>query len=356
MTTTSPDPVAALRGRFCSRLVLHAHQRHAGNYAAYRYGPEAAGSVQVGQLGGWMAFIHAHMADLAWLWDELEDDASRDVLLECMLFNSLGHHCVKRAANTGAYEAAVAAMPGCGLVRVEALGVARVGPAELHQLRFTERDLRMWATGGSPLSLLVHKQYRFARGGVSACERPGDIVLDCGACWGDTTLWYAEGVGPEGRVIAFEFVPENLAILEHNRQLNPLLTDRIHIVPRPVGARTGDKLRFLAKGPGSHESAGGGVVAETIAIDDLVRDGTVPRVDLIKLDVEGAEAGALRGAAETIRRFQPRLAVSVYHRPGDWWQLARLVRELGPEYRLFMDHHTIYGEETMLYAVPPAQG
>lgn len=352
MGVTSVDPVEALRQQFSARLVLHAHQRHANNHADYRFGAEAAGSVAVGQLGGWMSFIHAHMADLAWLWSALEDDASRDVLLECMLFNSLGHHCVKRAANTQAYQAAVATMPGCGLVAVEARGVARVGLAELHQLRFGERNLRMWATGGSPISLLVHRQYRFERGGASACERPGDVVLDCGACWGDTTLWYAAGVGPEGRVFAFEFVPENLAILEQNRQLNPALADRIQIVPRPVGARSGEALRFQAKGPGSHESADGEVVAETIAIDDLVRDGVVPRVDLIKFDVEGAEAGALRGAAETIRRFRPRLAVSVYHRPGDWWELARLVRSLDPGYRLFMDHHTIYGEETMLYAIP----
>jgi len=352
MAATPVDPVEALRQRFCSELVIRAHQRHADNHATHRYGSDAASSLQVGPLAGWMAFLHAHMGDLAWLWEALADDESRSVLLECMLFNSLGHHCVKRRTNTPAYQAAVARMPGCGLVQVEAEGVARVGSAELHQLYFAERGLRMWATGGSPISLLVHKQYRFQRGADAACERPGDIVLDCGACWGDTTLWYAAGVGQEGRVLAFEFIPENLAILEQNRHLNPELSDRIEIIAQPVGARSGDVLRFNPKGPGSHQSEAGTVSAETVAIDDLLARGVVPRVDLIKLDVEGAEASALAGAAETIRRFRPRLAISVYHRPGDWWSLARLVRSLDPTYRLYLDHHTIHREETMLYAVP----
>lgn len=352
MSAPTSDPIEALRQRFCTELVIRAHQRHADNHATYRYGAAAASSVQVGPLAGWMAYLHAHMGELAWLWGALADDRSREVLLECMVFNSLGHHCVKRGTNTPAYQSAVARMPGCGLVQVEAEAVARVGSTELHQLYFPQRRLRMWATGGSPISLLVHKQYRFERGPDTACEQPGDVVLDCGACWGDTTLWYASGVGADGRVLAFEFIPENLAILEHNRDLNPELGRRIDIIAQPVGARSGDRLRFNPKGPGSHESDEGTVTAETVAIDDLVARGVVPRVDLIKLDVEGAEAAALRGAAETIRRFRPRLAVSVYHRPGDWWSLARLVRALDPGYRLYLDHHTIHREETMLYAVP----
>jgi len=81
-----------------------------------------------------------------------------------------------------------------------------------------------------------------------------------------------------------------------------------------------------------------------------VQSEALEAVDFIKMDIEGSEDAALRGATHTIRRFHPKLAISAYHLPGDWWTLARRVRAIDPAYRLYFDHHTIYGEETVLYA------
>ena len=52
-------------------------------------------------------------------------------------------------------------------------------------------------------------------------------------------------------------------------------------------------------------------------MDELGGDGVVPRVDFIKVDVEGADLGVLESAAETIRSQRPRLAIACYHRPDD---------------------------------------
>ena len=74
----------------------------------------------------------------------------------------------------------------------------------------------------------------------------------------------------------------------------------------------------------------------TVATDtvDRLLDGRC--VDYIKLDVEGAEAEALRGAAETIRSYRPALRVAAYHRPEDMFLLPHLLTELCPHYRLFL--------------------
>ena len=80
----------------------------------------------------------------------------------------------------------------------------------------------------------------------------------------------------------------------------------------------------------------------------------LPIFDFIKMDIEGAERVALAGATQTLRRFRPRLAISVYHRVDDIWAVPIWLGGLGLGYRFYLDHYTIHHEETVLYAVAHA--
>ena len=72
---------------------------------------------------------------------------------------------------------------------------------------------------------------------------------------------------------------------------------------------------------------------------------------LIKMDVEGAEREAICGAAQTIRRYHPRLNIAAYHRGADFFQLPLLVHGLCPSYRLYLRHHPyVPAWDTNLYA------
>ena len=81
-------------------------------------------------------------------------------------------------------------------------------------------------------------------------------------------------------------------------------------------------------------------------IDELGLD----RVDFIKLDIEGAELDALRGAPPDPLRDRPRLAISLYHRPEDWTTIPRFLADLDRSYRFSLGHFTIHAEETVLFA------
>jgi hypothetical protein len=70
-------------------------------------------------------------------------------------------------------------------------------------------------------------------------------------------------------------------------------------------------------------AADGGTEIEVTTIDDVVGE---ERVMFIKMNIEGAEIDALKGATRTIRRWRPKLAISAYHRPSDLWRIPRLVR------------------------------
>jgi hypothetical protein len=69
-------------------------------------------------------------------------------------------------------------------------------------------------------------------------------------------------------------------------------------------------------------------------IDNLVAELALERVDFIKMDIEGAELNAIRGAAQTIRRFRPRLAIAVYHAVEHPELIPKLVREINRSYRV----------------------
>lgn len=85
-------------------------------------------------------------------------------------------------------------------------------------------------------------------------------------------------------------------------------------------------------------------------IDDAIETGD--RVTMIKMDVQGAELKSLKGARQTIQRDKPKLAICIYHKPEDMTEIPLYIKELVPEYKFFVRHHSNHASETVLYAMP----
>lgn len=86
---------------------------------------------------------------------------------------------------------------------------------------------------------------------------------------------------------------------------------------------------------------------ETIVLDEFLRG---ERVTFIKMDIEGAELDALRGASQIIKEQKPKLAISVYHRDDDIVAIPKLLTGLRPDYKLYLRHYSLLLNETVLYA------
>ena len=206
--------------------------------------------------------------------------------------------------------------------------------------------------------IFLQRQYEFNRGGVVCKADEGDIVIDAGACWGETALYFAGTVGDRGRVVAFEFIPSNAEVLHKNIEANPDFTDRIIVVDRPLWDVEDQELFYVDWGPGSRvsfEKMRDDVSDNkcwTTTIDSVVEKYELPSVDFIKMDIEGAEPGALEGARNTIRRFHPKLAISLYHHIDDFKSVPAFIESTGLNYKYYLDHHTIFHHETVLFAVP----
>jgi FkbM family methyltransferase len=137
------------------------------------------------------------------------------------------------------------------------------------------------------------------------------VAVDVGANFGWYTCHFADHVGPKGRVFAFEPLPEFHSILRRNLELNGLL-ERAELVSKAVSDREDGSLemfRFETL-PAGHASAYslGREDAVPLAVDVTTIDQSLShltRVDLMKLDIEGHELAALRGARATLSRLQP---------------------------------------------------
>ena len=90
-----------------------------------------------------------------------------------------------------------------------------------------------------------------------------------------------------------------------------------------------------------------------VSLDEFFSEKPAP--SFVKMDIEGAEMGALQGAAALISRHQPKLAISVYHHASDLWELPALIQRLNPGYRLFVRHYTREIADTVCYAIPHNQ-
>jgi FkbM family methyltransferase len=122
------------------------------------------------------------------------------------------------------------------------------------------------------------------------------VAFDVGANVGFFTLLAAKLTGSSGRVYAFEPLPRNLGYLERHVHLNGAANVRIEALA--IAATSGEAhFRTAAHASMGGLNDGGDLRVVTASLDDLIASGRVARPDFIKMDIEGAEADALRGAA-----------------------------------------------------------
>lgn len=111
-------------------------------------------------------------------------------------------------------------------------------------------------------------------------------------------------------------------------------------------------LRFKpdpGPGWGSSVDKSGEMEIEADSIDNKLNG---RKATYIKMDVEGSELESLKGSKKTIRKYRPRLAISLYHKPEDVFEIPVFLEKLDLDYKYYLRHYQTRMEETVLYAVP----
>ncbi len=297
------------------------------------------------------------------LWYSLGDEQSRSLLLRFLAYKALGPAHVRLQLDPLEYRRAVIGLSAIALTSAAAVPLHGM-PLEwqMHQYDMSKFGLPIRVIG-PPLPLastMVFSQYAYRDPDVPARPRAGEVALDVGGCWGDTALWIAHMVGPQGKVHTFEPAPGNRALLARNLELNPELASRIAVWSDPLTAIAGETVWIpdvIAAGAAlqSHvEQSNGRRMLElrTQSVDAFVEQARIARVDFIKVDVEGADLGVLEGAAATIRRDRPRLALACYHKPDDLVVIPDFIRSLGVDYRWYLQCSTMTDVDTVAFGAP----
>lgn len=280
------------------------------------------------------------------------DHASRDLFDRLILFRLLGHlHVVLPVSNRELLSRPT--VPGEWKID-DTADVGMFGPLSIFSVPY--KGTEVWVKGGATnvAGVFLSGQYHFERNGVTIGPEPGDHIIDGGGCLGDTALAFAADVGANGWVYTFDPMLRHCEIMREVFQMNPKLAAHIDLFD--VGLANADSLRDAshstpeAINPGARLEEG----LPTRTIDSLVRSNEVKRIDLVKMDIEGSELGALQGGEHSLRRWRPKLAISLYHRPEDLYSIPLWLNSLHCGYRFFLDHYSIHHEETVLYATATA--
>lgn len=157
---------------------------------------------------------------------------------------------------------------------------------------------------------------------ISSGLPEGGVFLDVGAHVGYDSIKASAKVGPNGRVVAFEPNPMTLPILRDNiaaSDVHNVLVQAIACTDTEQTLTLYDSTLGGNSGSSSLSQRNAGPVTRPYTvrgrpIDDVIPELGLNRVDVVKLDVEGAELLVLRGAAQTLRRYHPKLIVEVVRR------------------------------------------
>ena len=172
--------------------------------------------------------------------------------------------------------------------------------------------------------------------------------MDCGAFDGDTMKEFIKAShGVYKQIICFEPVKEYYEKLVKRGK-----GKKVTAICAGVYKET-TTLHFNAdngKGSSITSAPENTITVPVRSIDDTLE---CQNATFIKMDIEGSELDALRGARKTILKNKPKLAICLYHKHKDFVEIPTWIHNLVPEYKLYVRHHSFSVNETVLYAIPP---
>ncbi|MBW6497513.1 MAG: FkbM family methyltransferase [Bacteroidales bacterium] len=147
--------------------------------------------------------------------------------------------------------------------------------------------------------------------------KEGDVFVDVGANIGCYTLVAAKLVGPTGRVFAFEPVSYVFEHLQFNLQLNgfsQVIPERLALLDKPVSVELyiADRENLGMSSIFHHDTESGITEkADAVSLDDYAAGAGIDQINIVKIDIEGAELEALMGMEQSLNRFRPLLIVEI---------------------------------------------
>ena len=176
------------------------------------------------------------------------------------------------------------------------------------------------------------------------------MFVDGGSFIGDTVQEFIKQSGGQyGKIICME--PNNENVKSIREMIEKYYISNVDVFPFGLSDKKVTLSFDSSSAMGGRILEDGENQVECDSIDNLCYD-KYPRIDFIKMDIEGSEYWALKGARKVIERDHPKLAICVYHKKDDFYVLTRLIKDLYSGYKLYFRQYELSAEETVCYAIP----
>lgn len=196
---------------------------------------------------------------------------------------------------------------------------------------------------------LIDPDEYFPKGIIELSD--SEVFVDCGAFDGDTVAELIKRTsGKFEHIYSFEADKINFPKLINKVNELGLSPQQITCFSKGVYSLNG-QVHFNLKGIGSAVTEGGKEVIDVIRLDDFLSEEQKRKISFIKMDIEGSEVEALKGAAQIIKNNKPKLAICVYHKPEHFWEVPFLIKSIRPDYKIFFRQHALSRTDTVCYAV-----
>ncbi len=175
--------------------------------------------------------------------------------------------------------------------------------------------------------------------------------VDCGSYIGDSVEELMKHHPNIKSSISFE--PDKQNLLKLNKTLNKLSDyyPQTNFFLYPAGVYSKNSiLKFENLGINSSAKLNDKAIVNVpvVSLDSVILNANP---NFIKMDIEGAEKEAIRGATKTIQKYKPNLAICLYHKPEDLWEIPLLIQEIEPSYDMYIRVHEDMCLSTVLYCV-----
>lgn len=178
-----------------------------------------------------------------------------------------------------------------------------------------------------------------------------EVFVDCGACDGMSSVSFINWCNSNYELICFE--PDAVNIDKIKRNFTSRDITNYKIIDKGLWSHK-TVLNFCSNGNANSciyegEFVGANVVKlDVTSMDEELMD---TPVSFIKMDIEGSELETIKGAKNIIKEYKPKLAICIYHKNEDIWQIPITILRIRNDYKFYIRHYSFGHHETVLYGI-----
>ena len=172
------------------------------------------------------------------------------------------------------------------------------------------------------------------------------VFIDGGAYGMETAIDFMKYCPDYKKIYSFE--PDDINYARCQDVIRSKKLRDVEVFPKGLWKQE-EVLHFTRSGDDGTGSFIGNDGTATVQVDSIDHILQGERADFIKMDIEGSELSALEGAKHTIQKYKPWMAICLYHKPDDIFEIPLYIKKLVPEYRMGIRHYSTYEWDTVLY-------